>query len=89
MDIEKGHDDADIRLALLVDGADIGAVIDGEPCAENEKAAGERNESTWVEEIKNAAGKREHWEGANAAGPPSWRLREEIFERESEEETKA
>lgn len=80
MDVENGHDDADIRLALLIDGADIGAVVDDEPRAENEKAAGERNELAWVEEIKNAAGKREHWEGANAARPPSWRLREEVFE---------
>jgi len=89
VNVENRHDDADIRLALLVDGADICAVIDDEPPTEDQQAAGERNELAWIEEIKNAASEREHREGANAAGPSPWRLREEIFERESEEETKA
>ena len=89
MDIENGHNDADIRLALLVGGSDMGPVIDDEPGAENKKAAGERNESAWIEQIKHAAGQSEHGEGANAAGPSPRRLREKVFEREPEEETQA
>ncbi|HEY2244639.1 MAG: hypothetical protein WAV38_15665 [Xanthobacteraceae bacterium] len=89
VNVENRHDDADIRLALLVGSPDIGPVIDDEPHAENEKAAGERNESARIEQIKNAARKREHRKGADAAGSPLRRLREEIFKREPEEETQA
>jgi hypothetical protein len=72
---------------LLIRDAQISPVIDDEPGTENQEAAGEWNESTWVEQIEHAAGEREHREGADATRPSPRGVREKILKGQSQEET--
>ena len=88
--IEEWHDEPDIRFVVLrLMLADMGEVIDKEPGAQDQKAAGEGHEMHRIEQIKHAAGKREHRKGADAAGPPLVGMGEIFLEGETKEEAQA
>ena len=69
--------------------AHMRAVIDDEPSAEDEKAAGKRNEMNGIDQIEHAAREREHRKSADAAGPALVGVGEEILKGEPEEEAQA
>ena len=95
--VEDRHDQADIDIVFLVIFGemfgevlgDMSAIIDQKPRAQHKKAAGERDEMNRIEQIKYAAGKREHRKGTNAAGTAFVGMGKVVFKSEAEKETQA
>ena len=94
-DIEQGHNEADIGVAiflmpvLLLVFADMRAVIDEKPSAQYEQAAGKGNEMNGFEQIKRAASQCEQRKSTDTARPPLVGVREEFLKGEAEKKTQA
>ena len=89
VNVERGYDQPDIRLAFVILLADVLAVENRKPDAKHDEAAGEGDEMLGIEQVKHAAGERQHRKGTDAAWTFGIGTREKILECQPKKQAQA